>query len=202
MATGEPRPDTKSAICHAARACFAEKGVTGTSVADIIARSGLSAGAIYHHFASKHDVVVEVARMSVVQALADVREFDPAGPVSPRVLFESAAAGLLKHPEGSKLLVQLWAAAALDPGLTALLDAHMRLLRDGVTARLGAWRVGRGGVPDEAADENLTQLLVGLCVGFLTQHALLGPAFDISGYIELVGRLLDAYTPGQGFTAG
>ncbi len=189
------RPDTKLAICQAAMACFAEKGVRGTSVADIIARSGLSAGAIYHHFDSKHAVVVEVARLTVEQALADVREYDPAGPVSPRVLFESAVAGLMKNPQGSKLMVQLWAGAALDPELRALLESQMALLRDGVKARLAGWRKGRGGAPDSTADEQVTQLLVGLTVGCLTQHVLLPGSFDVGAYVTNGGALLDAYTP-------
>lgn len=192
--SSESRPGTRAAICLAAMECFARKGVQGTSVADIIARSGLSAGAIYHHFDSKHHVVVEVARMTVQNALAAVREYDPAGPVSPRVLFESAVAGLARSPQGSSLLLQLWAGAGLNPELRGLMESQMLELRRGITARLAIWRAQQGGAPDPLADDRITQLLVGLTVGFLTQHALL-PSFDVDGYISYGGALLDAYRP-------
>ena len=52
---------SREAILNAADTLIRQRGVAGTSVADIIAASGTSAGAIYHHFESKHDIVLAVA---------------------------------------------------------------------------------------------------------------------------------------------
>jgi len=49
---------TKTDILTSALACFMEKGVEQTSIADIRDRSGISVGSIYHHFGNKDGIVV------------------------------------------------------------------------------------------------------------------------------------------------
>lgn len=44
----------------AARACFAENGFEATSTDAVLARAGVSKGALYHHFASKTDLMAAV----------------------------------------------------------------------------------------------------------------------------------------------
>src|SRR3954470_18901979 len=44
-------------ILDAARRCFVRKGVHETSMQDIFAESGLSAGAVYRYFKSKNEIV-------------------------------------------------------------------------------------------------------------------------------------------------
>ena len=50
--TDEYRIAKREEIADAALRAFRRKGFQGASMADIIAESGLSAGAIYGHFAS------------------------------------------------------------------------------------------------------------------------------------------------------
>ena len=59
-----------------------QHGVQGTSVAQLVAASGTSAGAIYHHFSGKNAVVVEVARSAISIPLAALKEYldRPASP--------------------------------------------------------------------------------------------------------------------------
>ena len=52
-------------IIDAAAELIREKGVQATSISDITRVSGASAGAIYHHFASKEAIVVEVTHQVV-----------------------------------------------------------------------------------------------------------------------------------------
>ena len=52
--------DTRSRILMAARDLFWEKGYNSTSVADILSRSQVNAGSLYHFFPSKQDVLVGV----------------------------------------------------------------------------------------------------------------------------------------------
>src|ERR1700690_2384692 len=44
-------------ILAAAKACFAREGFHATSMRDIYRECGLSAGAVYNHFASKEELV-------------------------------------------------------------------------------------------------------------------------------------------------
>lgn len=45
----------------AARAVFSERGYAGAGIAEIVARAGVSAPVLYHHFAGKADVYLAVA---------------------------------------------------------------------------------------------------------------------------------------------
>ena len=47
-------------IVDAARVRFAESGFARTSIADIVAESGLSTGAVYSYFKSKEQLVIAV----------------------------------------------------------------------------------------------------------------------------------------------
>ena len=56
----------RSQLVAAAAEVFAEKGVSGTTVADIVRAAGVAQGTFYLHFESKDDVIV-----AVVAAVAD-----------------------------------------------------------------------------------------------------------------------------------
>lgn len=51
---------TRTALVAAARELFAERGYGGTSTEEIVARAGLTRGALYHHFKGKGDLFFAV----------------------------------------------------------------------------------------------------------------------------------------------
>ena len=50
-------PDTRQRILEVALDLFGDRGYAGASVADITARLGISKAALYHHFASKDEIL-------------------------------------------------------------------------------------------------------------------------------------------------
>jgi AcrR family transcriptional regulator len=60
--TKQHMDDVKEQIMHALAQCITRKGIAATTIADLIAESGLSAGAIYGHFKSKEDLVMGLVR--------------------------------------------------------------------------------------------------------------------------------------------
>jgi TetR/AcrR family transcriptional regulator, transcriptional repressor for nem operon len=52
--------DPKQKIIHAAMELFAVKGFNSTSVADLLSRTQLHSGSLYHFFPSKQDVLIAV----------------------------------------------------------------------------------------------------------------------------------------------
>lgn len=66
---------TRRRLLSAARALFAERGYDATPVEEILARTGLSKGAFYHHFADKRellDAVYEELEQELTAMLAGV----------------------------------------------------------------------------------------------------------------------------------
>jgi AcrR family transcriptional regulator len=82
MAKHAPQQTRKAQILAAAIKCFADKGYSGTSVDDIAALTGLSKGAIYHHFRSKRDILLAVFEEWSADLLARWRSVgDQSGPL-------------------------------------------------------------------------------------------------------------------------
>ena len=65
---------TRQRIVAAAVSLFAEQGFDATSVNEVVVRAGVAKGALYHHFASKDDLLYEVYRELVDRQLAGLRE--------------------------------------------------------------------------------------------------------------------------------
>jgi AcrR family transcriptional regulator len=74
-------PSTADRILDAAEALFAERGLAGTAVRDIAARTGLNAASLYNHFPGKealYAAVLERGIRPMLDALAEfVEEGDP-----------------------------------------------------------------------------------------------------------------------------
>ena len=51
---------TRGALLEAARSLFAERGFAGAGREEIAERAGVTRGALYHHFASKHELFAAV----------------------------------------------------------------------------------------------------------------------------------------------
>jgi AcrR family transcriptional regulator len=68
------RASTRERIVAAAVSLFAEQGFDATSVNEVVLRAGVAKGALYHHFASKDDLLYEVYGELVDRQLAGLRE--------------------------------------------------------------------------------------------------------------------------------
>ena len=62
--------DRRAEILVAARALFAERGLSEVSVSQVIARAGLSKGGFYHHFDTKEALVAQVVAEFAEEVLA------------------------------------------------------------------------------------------------------------------------------------
>jgi len=78
---GVTAAETRERLLRAAADVFAERGYDGTRVADIAAAAGVSNGALYAHFASKADLLVDALRTHGRNMLAEMFAADPGRPV-------------------------------------------------------------------------------------------------------------------------
>src|SRR5699024_3598536 len=79
--TEEHKQSMRRRIQDAALSCFARKGFSGASMADIVKEAGLSAGAVYVYYASKSELMVDGGRRVMEARLAVLEAGRPAGAV-------------------------------------------------------------------------------------------------------------------------
>jgi AcrR family transcriptional regulator len=170
------RDSRRRQILDAAWRCFAHAGFHGTSMQDIFAESGLSAGAVYGYFAGKDDLVgaiIEEVLAEITAALDTLTDSEPPPPpheVLGRVL------RVLDHPshgsELARLAVQVWAEAGRNPELSARLSGYYRQMWDRFTTLVRRYQRD-GTLARDVSAPHLAQVLTALCPAFLSQRALL-----------------------------
>jgi AcrR family transcriptional regulator len=169
-------------ILRAAEACFARQGFHQTTIADVIAESGLSAGGIYGHFASKEELIQAIGEARHgrdVALLATAR--DSADPLEGLRAIARASLADMQKEEGvrtRRIALQLWAEALRD-------DAIREQVTDGVRKPLAliAELLQRGqrlGVIDRAVNpRGIARTMVAMFQGFVLQR-LWGEPFSSS----------------------
>ena len=115
---GRSSAENRAHILDAAEACFAEKGIEATTVADIAEEAGLSRSLVYRHFGGRDEIVVACLDRSGRRLLTAA---------STAYLGASTAAELL-----SNLLVEVVWLARTDPVLTASFGGADRDVASGI----------------------------------------------------------------------
>ncbi len=170
------RDSRRRQIIDAARRCFARGGFHGTSMQDIFAESGLSAGAVYGYFAGKDDLVgaiIEEVLAEIAAALDMLTDTEP--PPPPHEVLSRMLQVLDCPPHGSELAhlaVQVWAEAGHNPKLSAQLSGYYRQMRDRFTTLVQRYQRDGTLAPDVSA-HHLAQVLTAVGPAFLFQRALL-----------------------------
>jgi TetR/AcrR family transcriptional regulator, transcriptional repressor of aconitase len=183
-------------ILDAAVACFAREGFHRTTMQDIVAETGLSAGAIYRYFPAKEDIVAAIAaehhtREAAVLSTAEAAR--DAGDVLRDLAHVSL--GRLADPaekQWRRVTVQLWGEALRD-------ERVMRIVRGGLDEPIeiiaGLLRRGQqdGSVPAGIDPVSAARVCAAIFQGLVLQQAW-EPELDIDGYIGAVIALIGRFT--------
>ena len=200
--TEERREARRQQILDAARACVLEHGLEAASMEMIIARSGLSTGAVYRYFKGKDEIIgaaFTAAADEIGAALAPIL----AGPqpglpseLAGKLLTAwvgyslggtGATAGLDRMP----VALHGWSYAQTDPKLKASLQAGLRGFRQACVPLVQQWQA-EGVVAATADPDAVAQLLLSIVLGFVVQRSLTGDA-DVQAH----SAALAALTNGQ-----
>jgi AcrR family transcriptional regulator len=180
------RLDRRDEIIEAALRAFRRKGFQGSSMAEIIAESGLSAGAIYGYFASKSEIVMSVATKVVGARIVDIDNLTRMDPMpEPSKVVRMMLDGLLASIGQPAVLVQVWGEAATDPDLLELCVNIFASLRDALTAYLTKWHEVEHGLSEKDARRLATEqapLFLSAVQGFIVQDSLFTD-FDRDQYL-------------------
>ena len=191
--TAAYRKARRDEIIDAALRAFAAKGFQGTSMADVIAETGLSAGAIYGHFAGKKELFAAVASRVLDSRSDELAAQSRAGgePLPPGQIIATLLDGMRREPF-SNVIVQLWAEAAVDDEIRQLVQGVFHRLRDTVRARLLEWAAADprrvDGDPEEWA-ARLAPVVLGLGPGYMVQRMIVDD-FDDEAYLRTLSEAL------------
>ncbi|HQY99129.1 MAG TPA: TetR/AcrR family transcriptional regulator [Propionicimonas sp.] len=185
--TAATRPaNARQAILDAATELIRVNGVAGTSISDIVASSGTSAGAIYHHFGSKERLVMEVGRSILAAPLA--RMVASAAHLSPVDLLAAALAHVVEDDRTPELMLQVWAGARGNAELARMVRDESGMMQVGVRTFLAEWCAEHA--PD-ADPDGVLEVTMGLVMGLAVLRTL-GMVSDLDVYTASATRMLAA----------
>lgn len=189
----EYREQRRREIADAALKAFRRKGFQAASMADIIAESGLSAGAIYGHYPSKDELIKAVALTIIggrTQAF-EVLAMQPDRP-SPAQAVRPFLDGIVAQVGDTAILIQMWGEAATNPALFEFVHDVIGRLLGAFAGYLESWyRDVRGLAPERARELAVEQapLFVSTCQGFILQSSFV-PDFDVEAYLAAAEKYL------------
>jgi AcrR family transcriptional regulator len=192
--TDARRDARREQVLEAARACLQEHGLEAVSMEMIIARSGLSTGAVYGYFKGKEQLISAVVTEGTAALAEDLRPVltNPDPPPLPEFVEQvlRTIVGFGRHKgDIDRLLVSIhgWSHSQSDPGLKAATRTSYsnlrRLFRDVVMR----WQAA--GTLDATADpDGMAELLTSLTLGFVAQRGLAGSA-DVKAQVGALEAL-------------
>jgi AcrR family transcriptional regulator len=184
----------RAQVVDAARRCFARQGFQATTMKDVLAESGLSAGAVYSYVRSKEELVGLVASSVFTDAaprLQAVLFADPVPAPAEAVAGVIAAVDPLGEPEGVlRLAVQVWGEALRNEAIGEAVGALYRELRSWFV-RYAERAVEAGHLAPGTDAETAGRTYFGMVPGYIIQRLLLGDV-DPESYAAGLRAVLSA----------
>src|SRR5262245_19425512 len=192
--SSEHRAAQRQRILDAARRCFMREGFHPTSMQDILAEAGISAGGVYVYFKSKDEIVAAIALDTLAFFTAALERLLATDQLPP---LAAALCGLLRtlreHDQEQptfQVAVQGWGEAGRSPHLAAQVAAAQTRGR-ALFGRLVQRYQARGDLDPAAPPERIAQVLIAIMMGYVAQYALLGDV-DVDVFTAGLQLLLDA----------
>jgi AcrR family transcriptional regulator len=185
----ERREERREQVLEAARACLQDHGLEAVSMEMIIARSGLSTGAVYGYFKGKDQIINALIAEGTAQMAEDLAPIflNPDPPPLPEFMNQvlNTMVNFGRHKKGGidRLLVSLhgWSHSRNDPALKAATRTSYLGLRSLMADTVRRWQAS-GSFNGTANPEAVAQLLTSVTLGFVAQRALTGSA-DVAAHV-------------------
>ena len=203
------RESKRRQILDASIECFAREGFHRTSMAQIIAEAGVSAGTIYLYFDSKEQIVEAIAeeRHALESVLAATALANP----DTRQALHDLADGYLNwlsdpiEQKRRRVTVQVWAEALRSDRVASIVRdgvAQRQQIADFIRERQQQGHLVAGLDPDAVrveiyadaldggAPERHRGVMLSLVLGFVLQQAW-DAAIDVDGYRSVLNEIID-----------
>ena len=186
--TARTRDARRQQILSAAQRCFTRNGFQATTMADIFAEAGLSAGSVYSHFTGKDEIITAIADdvIDTITATAGAALLDGEPPAPDQALQALLAA--LQQADIAPIAIIIWGEAIRNPALSQRLSALYQGLAGHFTTLVRASQA-RGTTDPGVPAEHTALVLAALGPAFLHQLAF-GPAIDAPAFTQGLRALI------------
>lgn len=189
----EHREARRRQILDAAWVCFARNGFHRTSMPDVFAEAGLSAGAVYRYFPGKEALITAIAEVSTRQ-LVDIldehlRKVDLAPPedLLPAIVEDLTALGAGTTP--APMALQVWSEMMRDHQLAGAVAGMLGEIQQRLTELCRRYQAA--GVLDAGLDPGDTaRVLIALIQGWIIQWNTMG----LAAHQQITSGLRDLLT--------
>jgi AcrR family transcriptional regulator len=191
-------------ILLAAMARFAEGGFHSTGMAEVIAATGLSAGAVYRYFPSKEALIRAIVEERVLANAKDVFEAILAQGVDDPVDAVAAALEIVDRASAqgeidiTKVAVQAWGEALRNPDILDVAQNAYATMR-GYLAEVTRRAQEHGRVPSETDPDEVAKTLLSLVMGYVIQRHIMGDV-DRAHYTAALRALTSERAPAAAVT--
>lgn len=179
-------------IIDAAYRCFARKGFHPTTMRDIYEEARLSPGAVYHYFASKHDIIAASFSFDYERSrtlFTGARDSsDPLGALADLLGFLFMGLKGAAALGAGRVNVQGWGEALVNPTLQETIQGVLAFYRE-LTTEIIRKAQARGQVAAALDPLAFSNTLISLYYGLELQLAL-NPQLDVDSYTTVVRALL------------
>lgn len=175
----------RAGIVQAARSVFVQKGYCQSSMSDVIAAAGLSAGAIYNHFTGKTELMVAAATV-------DLSVFDAALGELPWDYVERCLCTLRDDAELTKILALTWGEAVTEPAIRKVAQEQLTDLRNRIVESYRGWAATELEMTESERESWLSLIgsaVLAVVTGFVVQAATVTD-FDSDSYFEFARTIL------------
>ncbi len=161
---------------------------------EVLARSGLSAGAVYNHFPSKHSIIVALIERSIMDARAAFQENANSDTETPlRRIFEANAIHALVDEDVLRrciLNIDGVAEGARDPEIRDLVNQDFQNAIEILTTTADQSKEA-GELGSAVTSGHMAQLLLAISIGLLCMR-LVDDELDSTAINDLLWRLVAA----------
>ena len=182
--------------------CFAREGFHRTSMHDIYAESGLSAGAVYGYFGGKEQIIEAIASEAhrLAQSVAASVPENDEGDNGLYGLLEALFGGfedfdLAQVDQRIRLSLQLWAEALRNPRVKAQLLENVEAVR-GAFAQLVRRGQASGRLDPALSPDAVARAMIALFQGLILQRTWY-ESIDLDAYRAVVRALLEGLSTRQ-----
>lgn len=193
----EYKRERRSQIIEAARTCFARDGFHRTTLQDVFAEAGLSAGAVYNYFRSKDELILAIAQdrheeeAGVLAQGAETQDpMEALRNIADRFIdtYLSDAA-----TEKRLIAIQTWSEAMRSEDILRSVHEGFNVPRGQIAALLKrAQRTGQ--IDPGLSSDAVARSMIALFYGFILQK-LWEPKLNVGTLVPIYERFLNSLKP-------